>query len=35
MVIKHKEPIIKKPTRAIRKKKPIKKPTVNKVVGKD
>ena len=35
MVIKHKEPIIKKPTRAIRKKKQIKKPTVNKVVSKD
>lgn len=35
MVIKHKEPIIKKSTRAIRKKKPIKKPTVNKVVSKD
>ena len=35
MVIKHKEPIIKKSTRVIRKKKPIKKPTVNKVVGKD
>jgi len=34
MVIKHKETIIKKPTRVIRKKTPIKKPVVNKVVSK-
>ena len=34
MVIKHKETIIKKPTRVIRKKTPIKKPTVNKTVSK-
>jgi hypothetical protein len=34
MVIKHKETIIKKPTRVIRKKLPTKKPAVNKVVGK-
>ena len=34
MFIKHKETIIKKPTRVIRKKTPIKKPTVNKTVSK-
>ena len=34
MFIKHKETIIKKPTRVIRKKTPIKKPAVNKVVRK-
>ena len=34
MVIKHKETIIKKPTRVIRKKTPIKKPAVNKTVSK-
>jgi len=34
MFIKHKETIIKKPTRAIRKKTPIKKPAVNKTVRK-
>ena len=34
MFIKHKETIIKKPTRVIRKKTPIKKPAVNKTVSK-
>ena len=34
MVIKHKETIIKTPTRVIRKKTPIKKPAVNKTVSK-
>ena len=35
MVIKHKEAITKKPTKLIRKKRPIKRPAVNKVVSKE